>query len=297
MSHGLRVDPTYLRARASLLQQTRSFFQERSVLEVMTPLLREYTALDPHIDSFEISLGADTYYLQTSPELAMKILLSEGSGDIYQLTPVFRKEPWVGPHHLREFLMLEWYRLGMDELTLANEVVALLAHLGCQYEVSNLSYREAFIKHFSTDLWTIDFSTLRALCADRFDLASTVCWDDCVELLTDYMLGYYQEEQIVILHGFPQSMSQMARYDEKLEVARRFECYINGVEIANGFHELNNAALQKQRLCDDNEKRKKMGKQVLPIDPVFLNAVDGLPDCSGVALGLDRLLWLLLDQP
>ena len=88
----------------------------------------------------------------------------------------------------------------------------------------------------------------------------------------------------------------MARYDEKLGIARRFECYINGVEIANGFHEFNDAVLQRQRFCDDNEKRKKMGKQVLPIDPVFLSAVGGLPDCSGVALGLDRLLWLLLDQ-
>ena len=125
MSHGLRTDPVYLKSRAQFLQRARAFFYDRNVLEVMTPLLRKHTALDPHIDSFEVRLDKASCFLQTSPELAMKILLSQGSGDIYQLTPVFRKEPWTGPLHLREFLMLEWYRHDIDEMAFAKEVIGL----------------------------------------------------------------------------------------------------------------------------------------------------------------------------
>ncbi|MDA9832323.1 EF-P lysine aminoacylase GenX [Gammaproteobacteria bacterium] len=291
MSHASRVDLQYLKFRSDQLQVCRQYMQEKGVMEVMTPLLRQLTATDPHIDSFKV--GAS--YLQTSPELSMKILLGNHSGDIYQLSPVFRDEPITGPYHQTEFLMLEWYRLNIDERQLAHEVVELIRRLGITDPATFYDLRDAFHSFYGQDLWLLSDHELVMLSQEQMDIAPDLARQDYMELLIDRMVRALNKPLLVLL-GFPELMQLMARFDQRCEKARRFEVYIHGHEIANGFYELNDAILQRKRMIQDNLQRKILRKPIMPLDEGFLRAVGQMPDCSGVALGLDRLIWLLLDQ-
>lgn len=290
MFHALRVDVDYLKFRSGQLQICRQFMAQRGVMEVMTPLLRRFTGTDPHVDSFRVG----DYYLQTSPELSMKILLAHSSGDIYQLSPVFRDEPVQGPYHQSEFLMLEWYRLNMNERELAQEVVELIQRLGVNYNAEYHDLRGLFLSFYKEDLWLISDDVLVMLTKTHVDVSCDLHRQDHIDLLIDHMIRILNIPLLVIT-GFPKSMQLMARFDQVQEIAKRFEVYVRGYEIANGFYELNDASAQRERMVKDNQLRTVLKKPVVELDEEFLLAVGRLPDCSGVALGLDRLTWLLLD--
>lgn len=278
--------------RAQFLAAIRAFFATRGVLEVDTAQLRPCGVTDPQL----VSLAASGGYLQTSPEYAMKILLAQGAGDIYQLAHVFRGEE-QGRKHRREFMLLEWYRAGFDHLRLMDEVAALVRELlpaRRDWQTRHTPYAEAFRRHLGIDIGQTDDAGLRALCTAR--LPESADWPLSRDGMLDLLFTHYVEPELgrgtlEFLCDYPPSQAALARIiDGK---AARFELYINGLELCNGFWELSNAAEQRARFLADNRERAQLGLPEMPLDEDFLAALErGLPDCAGVALGVDRLLML-----
>jgi lysyl-tRNA synthetase class 2 len=283
------------------LARCRRFFAERGVLEVDTPALRRSTVTDIHIASFQTQAvaGHPTAYLQTSPEYAMKRLLAEGSGDIYQLGKVFRQEP-AGRHHQPEFTLLEWYRIGFDDQDLIQEVDALLhLLLGERIPLASeiLPYRQAFQRILNIDPFTVDMPTLRAL-AEKHTGACNIEQDDRDTLL-DLAMGLIVgpalgQQRITFVTEYPASQAALARLlPGHPPRAARFEAYVEGIELCNGFHELTDAHEQRRRFLSDQQRRQQLGLASIPLDESFLAALaTGLPDCAGVAVGFDRVLLL-----
>lgn len=293
-----------LRQRATLLARVRQFFAERDVLEVETPLLCQSTGTDIHLDSMAVALQPDeTRFLQTSPEFAMKRLLAAGSGPIYQLCKAFRRDE-CGSRHNPEFSMLEWYRPGFDEQDLMQEVEALLrlclpAHALPEQDFRRVSYRQLFQQYLSVDPFLETDIELVALARHRTDSPDLVLnRDDALNLLMAAVIEP-QLMQPVFVTGFPASQAALAQISsdtDGAQLARRFELFVNGMEIANGYLELTDAQEQSRRFDADNELRRQAGLPVYPPDKRLLAALDaGLPDCAGVALGFDRLVMLALD--
>jgi lysyl-tRNA synthetase class 2 len=289
-----------LRERASLLARCREFFAARGVLEVETPVLAQATATDVHLASLatRISGRPGPYYLQTSPEYAMKRLLAAGSGDIYQICKVFR-DAERGALHNPEFTMLEWYRVGFDHGRLMDEVEALLALLLAErlaLPAERLAYREAFGRALGIDPLTAPLATLAALAEER---AGAAALGDERDLYLDLLMGTVVgpalgRGRITFVHSYPASQAALARLlPGAPPVAARFEAYVEGLELCNGFHELADAAEQRRRFVADRRLRAERGLPVPPIDERLLAALAaGLPECAGVALGLDRVLML-----
>lgn len=284
-----------LRLRAEMLAAVRRFFRERGVWEVETPALARATASDPHIESF--SLPEVACYLQTSPEHAMKRLLAAGSGSIYQLARAFRKGE-SGSRHNPEFTLLEWYRVGFDHHRLMVEVAELLsALLGAAGAVEVLTYRDAMVRHAGVDPDGADHGELfRAAVAAGLDPAARLDRDGLLDLLFSLRvqprLGL---EGPCFVHAYPPSQAALARCEDTAEGPRaaRFECFLQGVELANGYHELADSAEQRRRMEGDNRRRLAAGQIPLPVDEHLLGALEaGLPDCAGVAVGFDRLVML-----
>ncbi|MBF5058967.1 EF-P lysine aminoacylase EpmA [Candidatus Neptunochlamydia vexilliferae] len=276
---------THHKLRAKALQKVRSFFADHAVLEVDTNLLSPYGSVDAHIDLFEVAGGG---YLHSSPEYEMKKLLSKGSGDIYQLSHVYRKEE-VGPLHRPEFTMIEWYRVGTTLTSFLEENLALLAlFLGdVPYEI--LSYREAFEKHLGVP-YDAPAEKLRVIAKEKgIELEGlNEIWGCLIE-------PHLGQGKVSIITPYPKEQVALAQttHIDGEEVAERFEFYFKGIELGNGYHELGDPVEQKKRLVMANEERKALGKKPLPIDPKFIEALEhGLPDCYGIALGFDRLLML-----
>lgn len=289
-----------LEARARLLERCRHFFAERGVLEVETPILSQATVTDVHLASLETRLAgrAAPYYLQTSPEYAMKRLLAAGSGDIYQICKVFR-DGESGRHHNPEFTMLEWYRIGFDHRELMDEVEALLTTLlGARLErpAERVTYRDAFGRELKLDPFTTPTASLAALARER--LGAEGLGEDR-DLLLDLLMGALVgpalgQGRISFVHDYPASQAALARcLPGEPPVAARFEAYAFGLELCNGFHELGDAAEQRRRFEADHLQRRERNLPVPPLDERLLAALaTGLPDCAGVALGLDRVLML-----
>ncbi len=295
-----------LQLRARLLRQIRAFFEARAVLEVETPALSRAATPDPHIESFVTrdALSGAPRYLHTSPEFPMKRLLAAGSGAIYQLGKVFRQGE-AGRRHNPEFTLLEWYRPGFDHRRLMQEVEELLRSLLEPYLPLGpgvyLSYRQAFLEHVGIDPLTAGAAELAARAAALgIDVAGLARddpdpWRDL--LLTQVVEPALPRDCPVFLYDYPASQAALARVRPGKEgeppVAERFELYLNGLELANGFHELADAAEQRRRFEQDNAARQRAGLPVVPLDEAFLAALEaGLPDCAGVALGVDRLVML-----
>ncbi len=292
-----------LKARAELYGSVRAFFHARGVLEVDTPVLSAHATVDRHIESFAVPGGG---WLQTSPEFAMKRLLCAGAGAIFQIAPVFRREE-QGRHHNPEFRLLEWYRPGWDHQLLMDEVEELMHALdvGRQRSFRRLAYREAFALHAGFDP---AYESVPALCA-RAQAGEVPCLDFGVEESDrDTWLDLWMSHRVgpklgldtpVFLFDFPASQSALARVRmETPPVAERFELFWQGIELANGFHELADAAEQRRRFEADQAWRKAQGQVVPPFDAQLVDALShGLPDCAGVALGLDRVLMLKLGLP
>ncbi len=300
--------PDALRAqlqwRARLYALIREFFAARRVLEVETPMLSAAANTDPNIESFRtefsghVDAGARTRWLRTSPEYPLKRLLAAGVGDCYELGRVFRNGE-VGARHNPEFTLLEWYRIGWDQRRLAGEVVELvqaaLALVGRVARVEVLEYAALFARELGVDAHHASDLELRAaLGGVRVDPAG-LTRDDWLDLLLSHRIQpRLPPGQITVLHDYPASQCALARVlpgDPPL--AARFEVYLGTQELANGYHELHDAAEQRRRFAADNRTRLARGLAELPVDERLLAALDALPDCAGVALGVDRLLMAL----
>lgn len=291
-----------LRRRAAVIRTIRGFFEAREVLEVETPVLSRGATVDPQIDSYTTG----DRWLQTSPEFAMKRLLAAGSGPIWQLARVFRIDE-CGRHHNPEFSLLEWYRPGWDHHRLIDECEALLVAVGAASgRCERLSYRDAFRRHAGIDPFVDSFDTLRAaLPASVSGLAppegdALAARDFLLDLLMSHVVSpQLGRETPLVLFDFPASQAALARVrPDDPPVAERFEIFWRGLELANGFHELTDGAEQRRRFLADQARRRATGRPVPPVDESLLAALDaGLPDCAGVAVGIDRLLMLLFDCP
>ncbi|HWG66834.1 MAG TPA: EF-P lysine aminoacylase EpmA [Rhodanobacteraceae bacterium] len=294
-----------LRLRARLNALIRGFFAERHVAEVETPILSRAGNTEPNIDGFSttfagpIDAGPRARYLRTSPEYPLKRLLAEGFGDCHELGRVFRNGE-AGASHNPEFTMLEWYRIGFDHrrlmLECAQFVRIALALVERDADVATLSYREWFRRGLGLDPFAADERALREPLAEFHIDPEGLTRDDWLDLLVTHCLQpALHDDAITIVYDFPASQCSLARIRHgQPPVAERFELYLGQHELANGYHELNDAAEQRARFEHDNARRRARGQPELPIDENLLAALDRLPDCAGVALGVDRLLMHML---
>lgn len=293
-----------LESRARQLAWVRGFFAQRGVMEVETPVLGRYGVTDVNIDGIPASPrpvagGSAEAWLQTSPEYHMKRLLASGSGPIYQVARVFR-DGESGRRHNPEFSLLEWYRPGFTDTDLMTEVSELVCGwLGCE-EPLRMSYRDAFLRFAGVDPFLASDGELSTRCRQWMEPSQLQAFtrDDCLDLLMSYQVEpALAESGPVFVTGYPESQAALARVSEQdgLRQAHRFELYVQGIELCNGYWELTDVDEQQHRFALDNQARVAAGRPEMPVDQAFLAALQaGVPDCSGVALGLDRLLMLKL---
>ena len=294
-----------LRLRARLYRLIRDFFAERGVLEVETPMMSMAGNTEPNIESFRadfaghVDAGSIERWLRTSPEHALKRLLAGGIGDCYELGRVFRNGE-AGRRHNPEFSMLEWYRVGWDHRRLLAECVRLvqaaLELVGRSASLRIVSYRELFREDLGVDPFTDDEEALHdALGRGRVD-PNGLGRDDWLDLVVTHRLQPgFPSDRITVVHDFPASQCALSRIRPgNPPLAERFELYLGPHELANGYHELNDAREQRMRFRNDNARRRARGQREMPIDERLLDVLDELPDCAGVALGIERLLMCLM---
>ena len=289
-----------IETRARLLADIRAFFAARGVLEVETAILSRAGNTDPNITSMRTD-SAPPWFMRTSPEYPMKRLLAAGSPDIYEMGRVFRATE-CGAWHNPEFTLLEWYRKGLTYLELASEVIDLVKHCsGGQFvdrKVERISYRDLFLCHTGLDPYLADESEWALLAQERNINAGQMNqqqWQDLV--LTHIIQPALHAESITVVFDFPPEQAALARIrDDTPAVAERFEVYLGQAELANGYQELGDATEQLQRFESENRLRSLRGDEPAAIDYHLIEALQhGLPECSGVALGVDRLLMKLMD--
>ena len=309
MSYELGASLQTLRQRAAMLTAIRAFFAERGVLEVETPALSSASVTDPAIESIVArarSLGQGAQYLQTSPEFAMKRLLAAGSGDIYQLCRVFRDDE-LGRWHQPEFTMLEWYRVGWDEQQLMTEVGELIeAALHAAVPGAASAARRVVRRTYAQAVHSVlgappDAPTaelVRRLAKQGVDVPQGLSQDAVLDLaFGTVVIASFDLRAVTLVYDYPASQAALARVKPTTPpVAARFEAFCGGVELANGFHELNDAAEQRRRFLSDTATRRAAGRHAPPLDEDLLRALPSLPDCAGVALGFDRLVALATGQ-
>jgi lysyl-tRNA synthetase class 2 len=295
-----------LHQRAELYQTIRSFFAEKSVLEVDTPVLSRAASCDVNLDSFTANLSnaaqSQRLYLQTSPEFAMKRLLASGSGSIYQIAKSFRRSE-SGRFHNPEFTLLEWYRVDFSMTELIEEMIELL--MLCFSEnlaFTTVSYGQLFQQLTGIDPHSASLDELISYASEQENPeAVNICGDSRANGL-DYVFSQYiqptlKKNLVYFVTDYPVCMAMLANISEtEPKVAKRFEVYFKGVELANGYQELTDVKEQQERFQQELEERKSEGLEPVPMDMNLLAALEfGLPTCSGVAMGLDRLLMLMTD--
>lgn len=301
-----------LQKRAKIIQVIRHFFTERGLLEVETPTLSQAGVTDIHLFCFKtLFIGPDLsstkqtasglpLYLQTSPEFHMKRLLSAGSGSIFQICKAFRNEE-SGRFHNPEFTLLEWYQVGFDHFLLMDEMDQLLQLvLNCE-TARRCTYQEAFLEILNVDPLTADLKELKEA-GSKLKLGAVLDNETDKDTILQ-LLFCVAIEPVIALHkpcfvyNFPASQAALAKISEDdPRVAERFEVYYKGIELANGFHELSDSQEQLKRFQKDNRLRKRKGLEEMPIDQHFISSLKSLPDCAGVALGIDRLVMLATEQ-
>ena len=287
-----------LALRAALLARTRSFFAERQVMEVDTPVLVNAAVTDVHLHSVAVDANGTTLFLHTSPEYAMKRLLAAGVGDIYQICHVARGFETSRLHNT-EFTLVEWYRQGFELPQLMDEVEALVralcpSHPALQRRAERRSYREVFHRHTGLDPLDAPMSELLKAVA-HLGYREAAQRDAVLDLIMGAVIGpALGHEALTFIHGYPASQAALARLDPAdPRTAQRFELYLAGVELANGFRELAAAAEQRARFAQDLGEREQRGLPVHVMDERLLAALAaGLPECSGVAVGFDRIVML-----
>jgi elongation factor P--(R)-beta-lysine ligase len=295
--------------RAKIISKIRQFFADRCILEVETPTLSKFAVTDVHLSSFHTSFlkpgetneqQGQKMSLITSPEYHMKRLLAAGSGPIYQICKCFRNHEEISLYHNPEFTMLEWYRIQFDMMQMINEVDDLLQSvLDCE-PAERISYQKAFQRHLNIDPLEADHTTLvNAIKQLNIEL-STDDYDRDILLQCLFSFGvepHIGQEKPVAVYNFPASQAALAVISsEDHRVASRFEFYYKGIELANGFKELTNPQEQKMRFEQNNIDRANQNLPPQNIDIELIAAMEaGLPDCAGVAVGLDRLIMLALE--
>ena len=317
-----------LQQRSQLLRAIRTFFESRGYWEVETPLLSRDTVVDAYIDPFLTHWHAaegttdnlgEPRYLQTSPEFAMKRLLAAGADQIYQITHAFRQAE-RGERHNPEFAMLEWYRRGEthhDQMTfveaLVRDVYAEAATVTDSNRHSELpdqpftryAYEDAFLQFAGLSALNATAEEFRQTAEQHsisvpadFDTTDCLCWQNL--LLVELIEPALGEKGAVFIYDYPASQAALARIrqeDGSAGVAERFELYLQGVEICNGYHELTDAAELRTRIRQQSDIRKREKRPALPAESYLLQAMEaGLPACAGTALGLDRLFMLALGK-
>lgn len=295
-----------MRLRAQMLAEIRQFFAERLVLEVETPLLSHSIGTDPQLEFFtteHCSLPLrQTLFLQTSPEFAMKRLLAAGSGSIYQIGKAFRNGE-SGRFHNPEFTMLEWYRVGFTLPQLMNEIAELIAGLfsgQSLQETQRVSYQEVFCSFTGLDPLVFSYQDYCAFAREcQLFEAVDICGHDHAVWL-DFIFShkvqpYLGDNALCMVYGYPACQSSLARINEQCSlITDRVELFINGIELGNGYYELADAEEQSRRFDKELAIRQQHKLPVFVKDKRLVSALEsGLPDCSGVAIGLDRLLMLL----
>ncbi len=289
-----------LEKRAQLLKQLRAFFAERHLLEVDVPAISPYTVTDVYVDALKVDLGTGrSGFLQTSPEYYLKRCLARDRRSIYYLGKAYRSE-LCGPKHRSEFSMLEWYRVGFDDRQLIAEVQQLLRYLAPTTSSDIVSYGQLFESYLGCNPHLANCDQLAALAKSTtsFDghLPSKSEWLDllfslCVE---PHLM------QPTVVYDYPAEQSALARitqHERGYPVARRFEVFWCGLELANGYWELADADEQLQRFEADRRRRQQLHLPDREVDPQFIAALrSGLPDCAGIAMGVERLLMCLTDQ-
>lgn len=290
--------------RSLMLRRARRFFSERGVLEVDCPLLSTRAAVDAHIDLISALYQKETpCFLHSSPEYGMKRLLVEGVGDIYQLSHVFRDGEWSRKHN-PEFMMAEWYRLGVSLEAMINETADFIRLFLGPLPSRTVTYRDLFLDFTGLDYVKATEESLFAYVQQKGIPTYQGIVEEGKDALLNLILAVEIEPklgigELLVLAYYPASQAALAKKERRgdEEVAKRFEIYYKGVELANGYHELGDAHEQRERLLEANNSRQKLGKRPLPIDERFLQALEkGLPDCCGVAVGFDRLMMLCLGQ-
>ena len=299
-----------MKGRAQIVSDIRRFFSQRHVLEVDTPVLSRAAPTASYLESFKTefipigSIDKASYYLQTSPEFAMKVLLAAGSGSIYQIAKVFRNGE-RGRVHSPEFTMLEWYRPELNLEELMDEVAALLETITSYSGSIRFSYQEVFSQYLNINVSVCSKDELQKLAIKRlpgFAGNPDLDRDGWLELLMSQVIEpeLASLKKPVFIYNFPSSQAQLAKVkldNAGEEVAARFELFAGGLELANGYDELLDPKELRKRFEYDNQQRLKLGKAEMPIDEKLLAAMEsGLPPCTGVALGLDRLLMLAMNK-
>jgi lysyl-tRNA synthetase class 2 len=285
-----------LEVRASMLRAARDYFAATRALEVETPTLSASAITDVHIASVSATACGQPRYLYTSPEYAMKRLLAAGCGDIWQICRVYR-DGESGRWHNPEFTLIEWYRIGIDHHSLMSDVERLISTMlppARSFDsAERLTYREAVQLHAGVDAFDDPTAVLIArLESAGIDVPGSIRGerDACLDLIMSTIVGpQLGRERLSFVYDYPASQAALARVHGR--IASRFEAYLDGIELANGFHELGAAQEQRERFEADLAERARKGLPAMPIDERFLAALEhGLPDCSGVALGFDRLV-------
>lgn len=284
--------------RAILYRLIRSFFADRDVLEVETPILSQAGNTDPAIESF-VTTAPFARWLRTSPEFFHKRLLVAGSGSIFELAKVFRTGE-TSPRHNPEFTLLEWYRPGFDEFQLIDELLQLLqdalkAFGFAPWREQRLTYAELFQRHLALDPHHESLAELQRRTAE-IGVMGQHRRDDCLDLLRTHLIEpALDQQQLTVVYDFPASQAALARIKPgPPALARRFEVFAGSLELANGYFELSDAVEQRARFVHDLQRRAATGNALPAIDEHLLAALErGMPDCAGVALGIDRLLMLL----
>lgn len=293
-----------LKQRAFLMSKIRAFFAEKDVLEVETPILSSAANTDLQIEVFQtqaIIENQQSAYLRTSPEFFHKRLLAAGCGDVFEIAKVFRLGESTKLHN-PEFTLLEWYRLGFDMSQLMAEVVELVQSLRHAFglgemKVNTISYQQIFKEKLKLDPFAVDTASLnlaaKAAGYHGDDLDRTAALDFMFAVKLEPLLN---TEEGYLIHDFPVEQAALSQvHPLHKDRCLRFEFLWGGIELANGYQELTDAEEQQKRFEQDNQNRLHMGKAALPIDQRFIEALQaGLPACSGVAVGVDRLLMCLL---
>lgn len=288
-----------LAQRARILSEVRAFFAARNVIEVDTQILSRATVTDLALEGIAVPYQGETFYLQTSPEYAMKRLLAAGAPDIYQLGKVFRSDE-AGRYHNPEFTMLEWYRHGFTLDDLMDEVDELLTLILHSPQSLRFTYQDCFLKYCQCDPHQASVEDLKNVArakglsvSESLESADKDTW---LQLLFSHLiepkLGF---DAPVFVYDYPASQAALAitHVKNNVAVAQRVEVFVNGLELANGYHELLDPQEQEKRFIQDNILRAQQGLPQKPIDPLLIAAINqGLPACSGIALGFDRLMML-----
>jgi len=296
-----------LRKRAAMLASARTFFANRDVLEVESPIICGYSVTDPYIDSIGTDIGGQTCWLRSSPEYHMKRLLANGIGDIYQIAKVFRAGE-RGPRHEPEFTMIEWYRLGFELEEMIQETCELLFSISSEAlrpitTYRQISYRDAFIDYCAIDPISASIDDLKTSASNHLPEVVTAELIDSLgternewlDLLASHLVyPQLNGPNLWVVHSYPADQAMLARLNpENGAIAERFEVFFCGLELANGFRELTDASLQAQRFEHDRLSRKARNRPDVQPDKGLLAALThGMPECSGVAIGLDRLIMV-----